>query len=344
MTEPDRAPTTTSERPGAEPDPAASGDNLSTSQTLLIGRLLMRLLPRAGGDRPEVSPEELASTPGLWRQSVALLALAIGLGQALVHLVPVTRHSEVSLLAGLLGVWLPYQPTLVVLTGAGLIYFLSGLLGITWRFRRPSRDDEVYPNCGRPMDEHGGGMRWWDWMVLPVTLPLALLAWALRELWRLVRHPRRSSAWAWGQWLRGWRLFSPRRPETAEKLRKYALLEERLFREGAEGWGRANRARACLVFGAIHFANLIYPIAVLVALTLVAGVLMAVYLRRLRGGRDRHAALVAAGSLHYTYNRIATVGLLLVGRATLVALPFLVLAQVVLLAWGGVSRGLRALS
>lgn len=84
-----------------------------------------------------------------------------------------------------------------------------------------------------------------------------------------------------------------------------AMAEELWFRAGAESWRPRTRVTSCLAFGIAHLANLIVAFITLGMLAVVGGVLMAVYLRELRLGADRRAALVVAAKLHAAYNVLA---------------------------------------
>lgn len=86
---------------------------------------------------------------------------------------------------------------------------------------------------------------------------------------------------------------------------KYAVYEEQGFREGAESWNLRQRIISCLVFGAIHMTNLIYPLATILPLALGGAVFMAVYLRVYRRTKFRRSAVLTAALVHRVYNRIA---------------------------------------
>jgi hypothetical protein len=98
-----------------------------------------------------------------------------------------------------------------------------------------------------------------------------------------------------------------------QRLRELVLHEEQLFREGSEHWSMWQRVRTCVVFGLIHFANLIYPVAVLIPLMAGAAFFMGAYLRRYRQTGDRTQAVLEASALHYTYNRLALSAAVVIG-------------------------------
>lgn len=86
---------------------------------------------------------------------------------------------------------------------------------------------------------------------------------------------------------------------------KAAVFEEQAFREGAESWSWRQRATSCLVFGAIHMLNLIYPIATILPLALGGALFMVVYLRTYKRTHFRRSAVLASAIVHRVYNRIA---------------------------------------
>ena len=94
-------------------------------------------------------------------------------------------------------------------------------------------------------------------------------------------------------------------PHTYGFFNRAAVYEEQAFREGAENWHTGQRLVSCLVFGAVHMTNLIYPLATILPLALGGAVFMAVYLRTYRKTRFRRSAVLAAALLHRVYNRIA---------------------------------------
>lgn len=94
-------------------------------------------------------------------------------------------------------------------------------------------------------------------------------------------------------------------PYTYGLLNKAAVFEEQAFREGAENWGWGNRLASCLIFGAIHMVNLIYPIATILPLALGGALFMWAYLRKLKRTGFRRAAVLEAALWHRVYNRLA---------------------------------------
>ncbi|HXH26703.1 MAG TPA: hypothetical protein VNG90_02320 [Candidatus Acidoferrum sp.] len=62
-----------------------------------------------------------------------------------------------------------------------------------------------------------------------------------------------------------------------DSLPKYAMLEEVLYRKGAEKWTLPEKARSCLTFGLVHIAMLVVPLAFAVMLILLGVVCMAAY-------------------------------------------------------------------
>ena len=84
-----------------------------------------------------------------------------------------------------------------------------------------------------------------------------------------------------------------------------AMMEEQWFRTGAENWTAKQRIYSCVMFGAVHVINFIYPIASLLVVGLVGVVFMAVYLRVYKQTGDTELATLASAKLHATYNRFA---------------------------------------
>jgi hypothetical protein len=91
-----------------------------------------------------------------------------------------------------------------------------------------------------------------------------------------------------------------------------AVVEEQIFREGAEGWSWPQRITSCLVFGAVHLTNLIYPLATVLPLAVGGGLFMWVYLKNYRVTRSRRKAVLEASVTHRVYNRIALIMVVLV--------------------------------
>lgn len=88
-------------------------------------------------------------------------------------------------------------------------------------------------------------------------------------------------------------------------LDRAAMWEEQWFRTGAESWTMRQRFLSCVVFGTVHVANIIYPLASLLVVSLLGGVLMFVYLREYKRSGSTRRATYAAAKLHATYNRFA---------------------------------------
>ena len=114
--------------------------------------------------------------------------------------------------------------------------------------------------------------------------------------WQLLRKRRSQSAKS---------STSNHSPHTYGFFNKAAVYEEQAFREGAENWGPGQRVISCLVFGAVHMTNLIYPLATILPLSLGGAVFMFVYLRSYRRTRFRRNAVLDAALVHRVYNRIA---------------------------------------
>lgn len=108
--------------------------------------------------------------------------------------------------------------------------------------------------------------------------------------------------WLTGQLSRG---IKPVRFEGGGILDKAAMYEEQWFRMGAESWSPAQRTYSCLSFGAMHIANVWYPVASLLVVTLAGAVFMAVYLKAYRRGGSAVYAVLASAKLHAAYNRFA---------------------------------------
>lgn len=84
-----------------------------------------------------------------------------------------------------------------------------------------------------------------------------------------------------------------------------AMLEEQWFRTGAESWSWRQRIYSCVTFGLVHVVNIIYPIASLLVVGMVGGVMMLVYLREYRRSGDTRLATLASTKFHASYNRLA---------------------------------------
>lgn len=86
---------------------------------------------------------------------------------------------------------------------------------------------------------------------------------------------------------------------------KAAVDEEQTFREGAENWSARERATSCIIFGAIHMVNMIYPLATIVPLALGGALFMRVYLVEYRNTHIRRKAVLESSVVHRVYNRLA---------------------------------------
>lgn len=96
-------------------------------------------------------------------------------------------------------------------------------------------------------------------------------------------------------------------PHTIGFFNKAAVWEEQAFREGAEDWSLRQRFNSCLAFGLIHLANLFYPLATVVPLTIGGAALMYIYLRKLDEVGFRRIAVLEASVWHRVYNRMAII-------------------------------------
>lgn len=97
----------------------------------------------------------------------------------------------------------------------------------------------------------------------------------------------------------------PIKGRSGEVIADLAMFEEQWFRMGAEKWTTRQRVVSCGVFGAMHFANMFYPLASLIVLSLVGGVFMTVYLREYSRSGSVERATLASAKFHATYNRFA---------------------------------------
>lgn len=89
----------------------------------------------------------------------------------------------------------------------------------------------------------------------------------------------------------------------APALPLFALAEERIFREGAEGWSWWRRALKCVQFGLVH-ALIGVPIGVALALTAGGAYFLAVYLREFRRTGSRRRATLESTRAHTAYNGV----------------------------------------
>jgi hypothetical protein len=98
----------------------------------------------------------------------------------------------------------------------------------------------------------------------------------------------------------------------------WAHAEEVIFRRGAEGWSRAERAFKVLQFGLIH-AVIGIPIAVALALCVGGGYFMGVYLAAIRRGADQREATLESARAHTAYNGVLVAAVLLAIVGTAIA-------------------------
>jgi len=98
----------------------------------------------------------------------------------------------------------------------------------------------------------------------------------------------------------------------------FANAEERMFRAGAEHWGRRQRVLKVLQFGLIH-AVIGIPIGVALALSVGGAYFMAVYLRAFRKTGSVVQATLESTRAHTAYNAliIVTVALAIAADAVL---------------------------
>ncbi len=85
----------------------------------------------------------------------------------------------------------------------------------------------------------------------------------------------------------------------------YAHWEERMFRRRSQHDGLGQRIRVCVLFGLVHFANIVYPLAVCIALIGAGGVFLASYLRAYRRTESERHAVLQSTALHSVYNVLA---------------------------------------
>ena len=108
------------------------------------------------------------------------------------------------------------------------------------------------------------------------------------------------------------------------KIYQWALLEEVVFRYGSEKWTWAQRIKVSVLFGAMHFLNIIVPLSVAVGLIAIGGVFMAVYLLTYRKTHSRDKAVFVSTQFHAVYNvyAFALLGFVLVLALFLVSSLF----------------------
>ena len=121
-------------------------------------------------------------------------------------------------------------------------------------------------------------------------------------------------------------------PYTYGVFNKAAVFEEQAFREGAEHWSVFQRARSCLIFGAVHMINLIYPLAAILPLALGGSLFMAAYLITYRRTKSRRAAVLESSLWHRVYNRIALITIVLVLIVSFGTIIYNIVGVVLLLA------------
>jgi hypothetical protein len=91
-----------------------------------------------------------------------------------------------------------------------------------------------------------------------------------------------------------------------------ALLEEKMFRAGSEGWNWHQRLRSNAIFGAGHLFNLIVFLAIVPGLAAGGWWFMYIYRRTYQKTNSRNAALQEAGAVHAAHNRLVLYSLPLV--------------------------------
>ncbi len=112
-------------------------------------------------------------------------------------------------------------------------------------------------------------------------------------------------------------------PNEGKFLDRAAMLEEQWFRTGAETWMMPQRIYSCAAFGAVHVLNFIYPLASVLVVGGVLGVMaMAVYLREFGRSGDSRLATLASTKFHATYNRFVVV-YMVVALGIVAGLPFI---------------------
>ena len=91
---------------------------------------------------------------------------------------------------------------------------------------------------------------------------------------------------------------------TTGRLNQAAVREEQWFREGAEQWSRFGRLRSAFAFGFVHQANLIYPIATILPLTLAGLIYNHIYLHNYKRTQSSEEAVLASALFHRVYNKV----------------------------------------
>lgn len=289
--------------------------DIPPSEQRLLGRLVLRLIPKTAEPRAEVRPDDLLDGVRRWHwyASAGLLMFTWVVALTLERVWPAAKTSVVSLAAAVAGIWMDYTVALGIFTGLGMMYFMTALIGnpyagVIKKRRAAVEAEEMVGSEGdlRPRHTFWSVIRHVPYLVAFVIFDLlrsmVMIAfgiltspyWAFKYRRRLLKIPAFLST-----------VFSPLNEDVSTRLRRFALREEQIFREGVEDWSILNRIRICLVFGAVHFLNLVYPVAVLIPLCGGAACFMGVYLWIFRRTGDRRQALIGAGAFHYTYNRLA---------------------------------------
>ncbi len=109
-----------------------------------------------------------------------------------------------------------------------------------------------------------------------------------------------------------------RRGKLTGFLQNAAMREEQIFREGSENWSWSQRAKSCLIFGAMHLGNFYVPLAAVIVLSSSGVFLMWVYLRTYKIHHSSAVATKESAMVHYWYNR------------TIIAFTLLVLTVIVI--------------
>ena len=91
----------------------------------------------------------------------------------------------------------------------------------------------------------------------------------------------------------------------------FAFAEERIFREGAEGWSRPRRVFKVVQFGLVH-ALIGIPIGAALTLSIGGAWFMRVYLARFRATGSQREATLESTRAHTAYNSVIVM-LVLVG-------------------------------
>lgn len=107
-------------------------------------------------------------------------------------------------------------------------------------------------------------------------------------------------------WLAVWSLVAivviVKNKAIEEHYLKSALREEQWFRSGSEEWTFVQRLISCAIFGLVHINNLVFHLAVIVAIAFTSGVLMFAYIEEYRASRNTYRATLASAKFHARYN------------------------------------------